>query len=342
MPATTWMSDVGRASANTEPMSTDPAWTSSVASVTADEHRQRAVAGRERHRHQLALVAELGEEDHAEREQERVHGGSRGWSAAGRADGSRPAGTRPVGSPDDSPDDARAPRSNASPRPSCRPMVGRSDFAAELLAWLRARRVSDVRRGQPGQDPQEARRRAGRRVAPRRPGRAAGRASAARRPAHRARLRGLRLRQRRTRLHDHLPRRPGRTTSRSPGCGACPIQPASPPRSWPSSASCRPACPTSWSSRSDADFGDAAWTSPPPPALLRAGRMRGTTRSSQRRGLTGTRAFYERYLRLGAVITWSEEAATADDRAAIWTNASARIALDPRATDACLRLCADA
>ncbi len=35
MPATTWMSDVGRASANNEPMRTDPAWTSRVASVTA-------------------------------------------------------------------------------------------------------------------------------------------------------------------------------------------------------------------------------------------------------------------------------------------------------------------
>ncbi len=54
-------------------------------------------------------------------------------------------------------------------------------------------------------------------------------------------------------------------------------------------------------------------------------------------GLTGTRAFNERFLRLGAVITWSEGAATAGDRAAIWSNASARIALDPRATDACLR-----
>lgn len=54
-------------------------------------------------------------------------------------------------------------------------------------------------------------------------------------------------------------------------------------------------------------------------------------------GLAGTRAFNERVLRLGAVITWSEGAAAADERAAAWSNPSARIALDPRAADACLR-----
>ena len=78
-------------------------------------------------------------------------------------------------------------------------------------------------------------------------------------------------------------------------------------------------------------------TSPPPPATLRARADARDDAFFAAYGLTGTRAFNERFLRLGAVITWSEGAATAGDRAAIWSNASARIALDPRATDACLR-----
>ena len=51
----------------------------------------RPVAGRERHRHQLALVAEFGDEDDAEADQECVHGGSsglgpeEGWNALDRA-----------------------------------------------------------------------------------------------------------------------------------------------------------------------------------------------------------------------------------------------------------------
>lgn len=53
------------------------------------------------------------------------------------------------------------------------------------------------------------------------------------------------------------------------------------------------------------------------------------------RGLDGTRGFYQRYLRLGAVLTWSE-AAVGDLRAAIWTNTSARIAVPERAARACL------
>ncbi len=56
----------------------------------------------------------------------------------------------------------------------------------------------------------------------------------------------------------------------------------------------------------------------------------------QGRGLAGTRAFYDRYLRLGRVITWCETAAMTDDRAASWTNPLARIAVDPRAAEACL------
>jgi hypothetical protein len=53
------------------------------------------------------------------------------------------------------------------------------------------------------------------------------------------------------------------------------------------------------------------------------------------RGFDGTRGFYERYLRLGAVLVWCEGAA-GDARAALWTNRSARIALPERAMRACL------
>lgn len=53
------------------------------------------------------------------------------------------------------------------------------------------------------------------------------------------------------------------------------------------------------------------------------------------RGFDGTRGFYERYLRLGAVLVWAESAA-GDERAALWTNRSARIALPVRAARVCL------
>ena len=53
------------------------------------------------------------------------------------------------------------------------------------------------------------------------------------------------------------------------------------------------------------------------------------------RGLEGTRYFYERYLRLGAVLVWCE-AAAGDARAALWTNRSARIPLPGRAARACV------
>lgn len=53
------------------------------------------------------------------------------------------------------------------------------------------------------------------------------------------------------------------------------------------------------------------------------------------RGFDGTKGFYDRYLRLGAVFVWSE-AASADDRAATWVNRSARIPLPERAVRACL------
>jgi hypothetical protein len=42
------------------------------------------------------------------------------------------------------------------------------------------------------------------------------------------------------------------------------------------------------------------------------------------RGFDGTRGFYERYLRLGAVFIWAEEAAL-EARATLWVNPSARI-----------------
>lgn len=53
------------------------------------------------------------------------------------------------------------------------------------------------------------------------------------------------------------------------------------------------------------------------------------------RGLEGTRGFYERYLRLGAVYVWAEQAAP-DARATLWINPSARIAMPDRAARAAL------
>ncbi len=53
------------------------------------------------------------------------------------------------------------------------------------------------------------------------------------------------------------------------------------------------------------------------------------------RGFDGTKGFYDRYLRLGAVFVWSE-AEPDEDRAATWTNKSARIPLPNRAVRACL------
>jgi hypothetical protein len=53
------------------------------------------------------------------------------------------------------------------------------------------------------------------------------------------------------------------------------------------------------------------------------------------RGFAGTRGFYERYLRLGAVFVWAEKAVP-DARATLWTNQSARIAMPDRAAAAAL------
>lgn len=53
------------------------------------------------------------------------------------------------------------------------------------------------------------------------------------------------------------------------------------------------------------------------------------------RGFDGTRGFYRRYLRLGAVFVWREDASVGG-RVTTWTNASARIALPERAARACV------
>ncbi len=53
------------------------------------------------------------------------------------------------------------------------------------------------------------------------------------------------------------------------------------------------------------------------------------------RGLETGRGFYERFLRLGAVIAWCE-AGAGDARAALWTNRSARIPVPSPAARACL------
>ncbi|HET6380772.1 MAG TPA: hypothetical protein VFH63_07015 [candidate division Zixibacteria bacterium] len=54
-----------------------------------------------------------------------------------------------------------------------------------------------------------------------------------------------------------------------------------------------------------------------------------------RRGFAGTRDFYDRFLRLGGVLTWAE-AAVGETRAAAWVNRSARSPLPDRALRACL------
>jgi hypothetical protein len=51
------------------------------------------------------------------------------------------------------------------------------------------------------------------------------------------------------------------------------------------------------------------------------------------RGFPTSRAFYDRFLRLGGVIAWSERP-SAVPRAVLWTNASARIGLPPKLTRA--------
>jgi hypothetical protein len=54
-----------------------------------------------------------------------------------------------------------------------------------------------------------------------------------------------------------------------------------------------------------------------------------------RNGFSGTRDFYQRYMRLGAVFVWCESG-VGDARAAAWTNPAARIGVPPRALTSCL------
>jgi hypothetical protein len=54
------------------------------------------------------------------------------------------------------------------------------------------------------------------------------------------------------------------------------------------------------------------------------------------RGIDGTRGFYDRYLRLGAVLVLCE-GGTGEARASLWHNRSARIPVPERASRACLR-----
>ena len=53
------------------------------------------------------------------------------------------------------------------------------------------------------------------------------------------------------------------------------------------------------------------------------------------RGFDGTRGFYERFLRLGAVFVLGE-AGSEESRASLWINRSARVELPPRSVRACL------
>ena len=53
------------------------------------------------------------------------------------------------------------------------------------------------------------------------------------------------------------------------------------------------------------------------------------------RGFDGTRAFYERYLRLSGAFVWAE-AASGDAGSTLWLNSSARIAMPRPASRACL------
>ena len=55
----------------------------------------------------------------------------------------------------------------------------------------------------------------------------------------------------------------------------------------------------------------------------------------QRRGFEGTRDFYHRFLRLGAVVTWCEDGQESA-RVQPWENGSARIPVPPSALRACL------
>jgi hypothetical protein len=73
-------------------------------------------------------------------------------------------------------------------------------------------------------------------------------------------------------------------------------------------------------------------------AAIRALRARADAKDEAlftARGFTGSREFYDRFLRLGCVIAWAE-AGQGESRATAWTNASARIAFPRRVLAGCL------
>lgn len=68
-------------------------------------------------------------------------------------------------------------------------------------------------------------------------------------------------------------------------------------------------------------------------AAVRTLRARADTKDEalfSARGFSGTRGFYDRFLRLGSVIVWAEGAAS-DSQVSVWTNPSARTPLSPKA-----------
>ena len=73
-------------------------------------------------------------------------------------------------------------------------------------------------------------------------------------------------------------------------------------------------------------------------AIVRTLRARADAKDDDffaKRGLDGSRGFYDRFLRLSGVLVWCEPAA-GDARAGLWINRSARIALPERAIRACV------
>jgi hypothetical protein len=75
-------------------------------------------------------------------------------------------------------------------------------------------------------------------------------------------------------------------------------------------------------------------------AAMAALRARADARDAAvlaRAGAAHPKAFYERFLRLAAIVAWAESAPQPEERAATWLNPSARIALDRAAIAAVTR-----
>ena len=153
-------------------------------------------------------------------------------------------------------------------------------------------------------------------------------------PPDRAGIRGLRVGQDRAGLHDHLPRltelqprghaaAPSAGRDRTRGVAA---------RQAPAAAAEHAECGLFATDAESAAALDVDGGDPGCCVLVPMPRTRGSSRPA---GSTGARGFYERYLRLGAVLVWCE-GATEEARAALWTNRSARIAVPDRAAQACL------